>query len=639
MQERFAQAIILMTALGASAGAPSTSAQTTDPSFSRSFDNASTQQLILDAMRGTASVIVHIQGPGSAVLAVIASVSLISASNADPALLDQRYSATSKKGLAKIEGVRGGEYIMEVTAPGYETHREKLTVLGKYDTANAFVNLHPFDGSEDSMALDQPGAPVLTGNARTELDAAIIAMMSGKISRAAPRIKNALKRAPDNPDVHFIAGYFAERSNETAGARAEYEKALALYPNHFSAQLSLASLLVNLNDFAGAIPHLQKALEVGPNSWRAHWLLGEAYLSANRDFENARFHANHALELGKDKALEAEITLAFADGMAGDIDGARARLAKFAHDHPSDARAARAKDGLAMLEKVETASVVQSVPLHGTADPTLAEDIPPSQVPGLPHGIDDAVPPVGPDVACALPQVMAGATLRVSQFVDSLEKFTAREFVLHESLNGKGEVVRSGQVSFDYLVALDFPARELITLEEMRNGSFGTPGFPGNVAFAGIPGFALIFHPIYAQDFNFSCEGLGQWKGVPTWQVRFEQRPDRSPRIEEWIYNGKTYPLALKGRAWLAADSYTILHIETDLVKPVKDIRLDFEHISISYQAVPFSNKKESLWLPASAVIFTKQKGHYSRQEHDFSNFLLFSTSVNEKVGSVPQNP
>jgi hypothetical protein len=125
---------------------------------------------------------------------------------------------------------------------------------------------------------------------------------------------------------------------------------------------------------------------------------------------------------------------------------------------------------------------------------------------------------------------------------------------------------------------------------------------------------------------------------VPAWQVRFEQKPDRRPRIEEWIFNGKTYPLALKGRAWLAADSFTILRIETDLMKPVKEIRLDFEHISINYQAVSFSNKKESLWLPASAEIFTKQKGHYSRQEHDFSNFTLFSTSVNEKVGSAPKD-
>ena len=460
--------------------------------------------------------------------------------------------------------------------------------------------------------------------------------MGGKYSRAAPHVKNALKRAPDNPDVHFVAGYYAEHTKNHARAREEYERAITLYPKHFSAQLSLGTLLVNQSDFAHAIPYLEKALVVGPNSWRAHWLLAESYLSANRDFGRARFQANRALELGKDKALEAEITIAFADAMGGDIDSGRVRLEKFVHDHPNDPRTVRAKDGLAMFANAQSASFVTSVGMRGTVDATLAEDVPPSQVPGLPGGVDDAVPPVSSDAVCALPQVMAGAAVRAAQFVDSLQKFTAKEFVLHETLNGKGEVVHSGQVSFDYLATLEYPAQNLITLDEMRNGSFGVTGFPSSLAFAGIPGFALIFHPVYAQDFNFTCEGLGQWKGLPVWQVRFEQRADRRPRMEDWNYNGTAYPVVLKGRAWLAADSYNILHIETDLAKPVKQIKLDYQHISINYQSVPFSAKKEPLWLPASAEVFTKQKGHYSRQEHDFSNFMLFSTSVNEKVGAPP---
>lgn len=600
------------------------------------MDEALTEQQILGAMRGSAAVIVHVQGTASAVLEVPASITLVSSGAADAANKDEKYSTTTKKGLARIDGVIGGEYIVEVSAPGYETHREKLTVLGMFTTANAFVSLHPFDGSEDNMAIEQPGAPVLTGSARTELDFAIDDIMGGKFSHAAPHVKNALKRAPDNPDVHFVAGYYDEHTRNISGARQEYEKAVALYPKHFSAQLSLGTLLVNQNDFAGAIPYLEKALAVGPNSWRGHWLLAEAYLSANRDFGRARFQANRALELGKDKALEAEITIAFADAMGGDLDAGRVRLEKFVQDHPNDPQTARAKQGLVMLTNAQSTAAVELLRMSGTADPTLAEDVPPSQVPGLPGGVDDAVPPVTSDAACALPQVMAGAAVRAAQFVDSLQKFTAKEFVIHETLNGKGEVVRSGQVSFDYLAALEYPAQDLITLQEMRNGSFGITGFPTNLAFAGIPGFALIFHPVYSQDFNFTCEGLGQWKGMPAWQVHFEQRADRRPRMEDWNYNGTAYPVVLKGRAWLAADSYTIVHIETDLAKPVKEIKLEYEHISINYAAVPFSTKKDPLWLPANAEVFTKQKGHYSRQEHDFSNFQLFSTNVTEKVGSAP---
>src|ERR1039458_6203681 len=98
MQERFVKAIVLMSALGASAGALSISAQSGYSPFSRSSDNSSTQQLILDAMRGSASVVVHIQGPRSVALAVTASVTLVSPRPADAANLDEKYSTTTKKG-------------------------------------------------------------------------------------------------------------------------------------------------------------------------------------------------------------------------------------------------------------------------------------------------------------------------------------------------------------------------------------------------------------------------------------------------------------------------------------------------------------------------------------------------------------
>jgi hypothetical protein len=28
----------------------------------------------------------------------------------------------------------------------------------------------------------------------------------------------------------------------------------------------------------------------------------------------------------------------------------------------------------------------------------------------------------------------------------------------------------------------------------------------------GLPAMALIFHPLFASDFKFVCEGMGQWE-------------------------------------------------------------------------------------------------------------------------------
>jgi hypothetical protein len=155
----------------------------------------------------------------------------------------------------------------------------------------------------------------------------------------------------------------------------------------------------------------------------------------------------------------------------------------------------------------------------------------------------------------------------------------------------------------------------------------------------GLPAIGLVFHPAYSKDFNFTCEGLGLWKGQLAWQIHFEQKSDRPSRIRAWSINGVVYPAVLKGRAWLTADSYSLLHVDTDLVSPIKGIRLDYEHMSIDYQPVLFTTKKGSLWLPSDAQVFTKLRGHYYRQDHSFSKFTLFSVDTKEKVGSVPDHP
>jgi Tfp pilus assembly protein PilF len=612
-----------------SAGAPRSSAQF---GGSADFEDGFKQQMLLE---NSSALIVHILGKGGTRLEALATIKLMRTNKPDTPEIPSQYQASTKNGQATIEHVANGEYTVEVSAPGYETHQEKLTVVGGFATANAFINLHTFDGSEDTIVWEQPGAPPVVGPARKDLDDAIAALSEGKTSQAGTHVKSALKRAPDNADVHFVAGFYDEQNKDSAGAREQYEQAIKIYPNHFAAQMSLGCLLINEKQPAEAIPHLEKALAVGPNSWRGHWMLAEAYLQGNRDTEKAKYHSTLALQFGKEKALDAEITLAMAEAMGGDIDAGKARLNKFIADHPKDDRTQRAKDSLTALSNAK----IVTVSVRGTSSADILDDVPPSEMPGLPAGVDDNVPAVSPDAVCSMPQVMAGAALRAKEFADDLEHFTAKELVVHEDLSSKGGVVDHIQKSFDYLATLEYPRPDLIVLDEMRNGSFGASGQPGPVSDMGLPAIGLVFHPAYSKDFNFTCEGLGLWKGQLAWQIHFEQKSDRPSRIRAWSINGVVYPAVLKGRAWLTADSYSLLHVDTDLVSPIKGIRLDYEHMSIDYQPVLFTTKKGSLWLPSDAQVFTKLRGHYYRQDHSFSKFTLFSVDTKEKVGSVPDHP
>jgi tetratricopeptide (TPR) repeat protein len=593
---------------------------------------------MIEAMaQGTTLVSVHVVDQTGKVIAAAATIHLQRSGEIIDnihGLASTAFDSTARSGLARIEGIPTGEYLMEVTAPGYKRSTQKLTVLGAYAKTEAFVKLSPFDGSGDSdVELDQPNAPILTTPMRRELDAVLSAMSSGKMQQAPPHLKNLLKHAPENPDAHFIAGYYDERTKDTAGAKTEYEQAVKLFPAHFSAQLSLGSLLLNQGDAAGAIPHLESALSVGPNSWRGHWLLAEAHLHADRNAEQAKFHAQRAIDVGKEKAVRAEITLAMAEAIGGDITGGQKRLEAFLKDHPTDPSAARAKEGLGILTEASKHSGSSEISLpSGKADDGMGdlEDVPPEAITTLPKGVDDFRPVVTEGVACEMPQVLAGAELRSREFVNALERFTAKENVVQDELDRSGTPKHSAHRSFNYVAALEHPRPNTIIMDELRDGSFGLDDIPGSLAMEGIPAVGVVFNEAYANDFNFTCEGLGEWKGQTAWQVRFEQKADRPSRIHGWMINNKIYPASMKGRAWLSADSYQLLHVETDLAEPIKPIKLEYQHMSIDYLPVAFPNKKSSLWLPASAQIFYKYRGHYGRQEHDFSDFTLFSVNTKD---------
>ncbi len=129
-----------------------------------------------------------------------------------------------------------------------------------------------------------------------------------------------------------------------------------------------------------------------------------------------------------------------------------------------------------------------------------------------------------------------------------------------------------------------------------------------------------------------TCEGLGQWQGQPAWQVRFQQRPDRPIRIRGYRVGGHWYPVKLKGCAWIAADSFQLLHLESDLLEPVPEIHLLSEHLAIEYRPVRFQKQKLELWLPQSANLYVDLVSLRYYRRHSFSDFQLFSVDVTQQI-------
>ena len=244
------------------------------------------------------------------------------------------------------------------------------------------------------------------------------------------------------------------------------------------------------------------------------------------------------------------------------------------------------------------------------------------------HELEDYVPPVKEGFECPTDDVLKGAGQRMVELVSNLEKFTATERLEHFVVEGKTHRGEPQSKTFAYVVTVSRSPTGTFSLEEYRNGSRAADQFPGHIASFGLPALALIFHPELATDFSFRCEGLGSCNGRAAWQIHFVQKSDRPVRIRAYQVNGKDYDVYLEGRAWIDPDSYQVVRFESELVKPIPEIRLDLEHTVIEYESVRFRNQQIQIWLPRSAELYVDRKRHRYYRKHSFTDFKVFNVDA-----------
>jgi hypothetical protein len=236
------------------------------------------------------------------------------------------------------------------------------------------------------------------------------------------------------------------------------------------------------------------------------------------------------------------------------------------------------------------------------------------------------------ETPCPLAAVLHGVGQRMKQLVDDLQKFRATEQIEHFKVDSEGKRHAPQQRTFDYVVSVTQASTGAFQLDEFRNGDVGREQFPAGIATEGLPAMALLFHPKLASDFDFRCEGLGQWDGRPAWRIRFEQRADRPNRMRDYVIKNVHYPVPIEGRAYIDAATLEVLRLESELVAPVDKIGLSVERFTINYAPVQFRTGSQELWLPQTAKLYVEQKGHRYYREHSFKNFQVFAVKTNQNV-------
>lgn len=231
--------------------------------------------------------------------------------------------------------------------------------------------------------------------------------------------------------------------------------------------------------------------------------------------------------------------------------------------------------------------------------------------------------------------MQAGA--RATEMIDNLQNFAAQEKIAYQTSDREAFVQYAGSETFDYLVIFQ-PSAAGLVIQESRNPRYGSSLTPAANQDMGLPELILIFLPKMQEDYEMKCEGSTEWQGQPAAVVYFQQRQDKPSRTFSLLVNKAVYPVGLKGRAWIASDSGVVMHMETGLIKEVPPARLKRWYLSIDYAPVQFQTRPVKIWLPEIVDGYGDFADRRSIVYHTFSDFVLFSVDVDQKIGK-PKSP
>ncbi|MGB2628768.1 MAG: tetratricopeptide repeat protein [Candidatus Acidiferrum sp.] len=387
---------------------------------------------------------------------------------------------------------------------------------------------------------------------------------------------------------------------------------------------------LQLNKLDDAQQHLSRALAIDPNFADGNYLMGVVLLR-QKQFQQAASHLQKAIDLSPSHSA-ALLALGETEYFEHDYSRSSQSLARFLRDQPHSRQAPVAQQYLDAIHKLQLPNALGATEIAKTDLSPFPEITPVTETNWAPPDVDDEKVDLDSTTGCELADVMKSAGNRVQELVQNISRFTATEQIEHFNLSPMGLETSRETRKFDYLVEIRLVGNGDIDVQEYRNGSVATQNFPGHIATVGLPSLALIFHPHLQSMYEFRCEGRGSWRGKPTWVVHFQQRTDRPSAMLVYHVGNNFFAVGLKGRAWIDAHSSQILAMESDIVKPVPEIRLLRDHQLIEYGPVSFRSHSTKLWLPKSADWYCSLSGRHFHRRHTFSQFLLFAVEDNEKV-------
>ena len=511
--------------------------------------------------------------------------------------------------------VEPGNYEMEVGSFGYVSVIQNVQVIATSHREPIEIVLH-----QDPTAISLDIADeVISSKARKETKRAVSELKLGDLEGAQKHLETAYQLAPSSADLNFLLGYLYFLKQNYTQSGTYLATSASLSPNSARTLTLLGRTDLQLENYPGARSALERAVVADADNWSSHDLLADAYFHEKR-YEKARVEAQIAVDkgerLGKSATSASELVLGQALLGLGQMREAIQALHTFLQDSLKSPLAPQVSALLAQLEKQKSGSASNPGDGDSEIDTSRADPLAAMPRPELsktqtwrPPDVDDAKPNFTPGIACDTSHVVEESGKRVLDFVQNLARFAADEDVFHQSLDAFGMPTHTETRKYDYTALVSTDPHSVVSIDEYRSDKVSQGGYPDGIASTGFIALALVFDPELSKDFEFQCEGRGDWRGQSTWIMHFRQRSDHPNRMHSYRV-GSDFPVDLKGRAWITADKFEIVQIEADMVKPVPEIQLFSERQTVEYGPVPFANKNTTLWLPKKVEIYFDFRKH-----------------------------
>jgi len=527
-----------------------------------------------------------------------------------------------------------GKYDITVTAVGYLSAHQELNVISP---ATEHVDI-VLQRDPSAVALNEASG-LMPRKAKKEANRAVSLLKSGELESAHKHLETAYRLAPSNADLNFLLGYVHFKHKDYAQAGTYLHTAALLSPHSAQTLTLLGRTNLLRENYPAARSALEQAVLVDGEDWLPHDLLADTYFH-QKEYSKARDEAQIAIakgaRYGKNAAGPAELVLGQALIALGHKEDGIQELEAFLKKSAQNPTAAQVRTLIANLKTSDSTSAQDRASVGSEFNSRGVDSLGTVPEPSLsmqtwrPPDIDDAKPAVSAGAACPSPQVLAQAGEKVQELVQDVTRFAADEDLFHQSLDGAGLSTHAETRKYDYVAALSRQSGNVF-IQEYRSDKVPQAGSPDGLASAGFAILALVFHPDMQGDFDFDCEGKGDWRGQPSWLVHFRQRADRPNHMHGYSLGGKFFRVDLKGRAWISVDKFQILRIEADMVNPMREFQLLSEHQTVEYGPVPFARKNTSLWLPKSAEIYFDFRKHHYYRHHTFDHYMLFDVDAQEK--------